>query len=214
VPGAEERTSVRAETLLVQERCGEVVPGLERATVNTRDLVVRERVALILGHEPLHAEEVQVPLVGVARQGTDLKTRRSSPSAVALAVGGSARAADTGDGQGASRLALGELTLDLVDMGLDDGVVGASRMCVVVGAMLKSYGELKNRQHGDEHSHHAGWLAEVGHGEEGRVLFWGFGEGPEGSRVWKKTTQEAEEGRTIKTDAKERNDLWIKPEGL
>ena len=176
MPGTEERASVRAETLLVEQRRGEVVPGLERTTVDTRDLVVRKHVVLVLAHEPLHTEEVQVPLVGVARQGTDLKTGSRSPAAVALAVGGSARAADTGDGDGAARLALGELTLDLVDVGRNGSVAGgASRVCVVVGAMLESNGELEKRQQAEDHGHHAGGLAEVGHGEEGKWVLFVFG---------------------------------------
>lgn len=66
---------MRAETSLVQQRSGEVVPRLERTAVNTRDLVVGQLVALALALEPLHAEEVQVVLVGIASQLADLQTR-------------------------------------------------------------------------------------------------------------------------------------------
>lgn len=98
MPGTEESLRVRAETSLVHERRGEIVPGLERTTVDTRNLVVRKPVVLVLGHEPLHTQEVQVPLVGVARQSTELETGRSSVAAIALAVGCSTGAAHTSDG--------------------------------------------------------------------------------------------------------------------
>jgi hypothetical protein len=151
--------------------------------VNTRDLVVGQPVVLALGHEPLHTQEVQVPLIGVARQRTDLKARGSSPAAIALAVGGSARAAHTSDGGEALRLTLGEFTLDLVDVGLNGSVGGASRVCVMVGTMLESDSELENRQQGDEHCHHAGGFAEVGHLEESSGCLLCMVEGPEGPRV-------------------------------
>jgi hypothetical protein len=65
---------MRTETGLVQERCGEVVPSLERATVDTGDLVVGQLVVLVLALESLHAEEVQVPLVSVLLQLAELQT--------------------------------------------------------------------------------------------------------------------------------------------
>jgi hypothetical protein len=77
------------------------------------------------------------------------------------------------------RLTLGEFTLDLVHVGLDSSVCVAGRVSVVVRAMLESDGELKNGQEGDEHGHHAGGLAEVGHVEESSRCFLRLVEGPE-----------------------------------
>lgn len=43
--------------------------------MDTGNLVVAELVALALAHEPLHSQEVQIPLIGIVSQLTDLKTR-------------------------------------------------------------------------------------------------------------------------------------------
>jgi hypothetical protein len=69
------------ETSLVEQWCREIVPCREWTTVDTGNLVVRELVILGLGLEPLHSNEVQVPLVGVLPQLTDLQTRVRLPLA-------------------------------------------------------------------------------------------------------------------------------------
>jgi hypothetical protein len=216
VPGTEKSLRVRAETLLVQEGCGEVVPALERTTVNTRDLVVRKPVVLVLGHEPLHTEKVQVPLVGIARQRTELETGSSSPAAIALAVGRSAGAAHTSDGNEALlRLTLGEFTLDLVDVGLNGSICVAGRVSVVVRAMLESDCELENGQEGDEHGHHAGGFAEVGHREESSGCFLCLVEGPERPRVWKEVdSKNPKNEELLKPMLKSVTTFGLSPEGL
>ena len=70
-------------------------------TVNTSDLVVRQNVTLILGLEPLHAEEEQVELIAVARQITNLHTSRRRAARIALPIGVCTGTANTGDGYGA-----------------------------------------------------------------------------------------------------------------
>lgn len=167
---------MRTETLLVGEWGREGVPGLEGTTVDTRDLVVGEHVVLVLGGEPLHTEQVQIPLVGVLDQLADLETGSRGAAAVALAVGGMAVAADTGNGKVAQRgLALGELALDIVHVGDNGGVVSsASGVRMVVRAVLERDSELKNGQKRKDHGHHVRGLAEVCHLGK-TVVVLGFG---------------------------------------
>lgn len=123
-------------------------------STHTGDLVVGQPIRLGLGHEPLHTQNVQVPLVGILPQGTDLKTRRR------------ALVGDTSDGEEAFTLALGELLGDDIHLGLDDIVVGeAPGVVVVVCAMVEGSGEVEERQEGEDHGHDVLGLAEAGHGE-------------------------------------------------
>ena len=165
VPGTEQSLRVRAKTSLVDERSGEVVPGDERTAVNTDDLVVREPVVLVLRHKPLHAQQVQVPLVGILLQLTDLKTRsRDTAVAVAGAIAAGTCAADTGDGSVSTRLTGNQAVSNLVNLPLDDGVLGMTSV-VVVGSMPKGDCELEESKEGEQHGGHVCGLAEVGHGE-------------------------------------------------
>ena len=99
MPRAKKGLRVRAEARRVDQRGGEVVPAGERTSVDTNDLVVRKPVVLVLCHESLHTQKIQVPLVGILLQLTNLETgRRDTTCAVADAVVVGACAADTGDG--------------------------------------------------------------------------------------------------------------------
>lgn len=161
-----------AETSVVDQRGWEIVPGDKGTAVDTGDLVVGEDVTLVLCYEPLHTENVQVPGLGVAGQVTDLETGGSRASAIAVSIGSIAVAADTLDGNRASGLALLEFSLNLLEVTLDKvlGRVAGESSMVVMGAMLERNSELKKRQEGKDHGHHARRLAEVGHDEK-KVLF-------------------------------------------
>ena len=160
-----------AETSIVQQRRGEVVPGDKGTAVDTGDLVIGEDVTLVLCHEPLHTEKVQVPGLGVASQVADLETGSSRASAIAVSIRSIAVAAGTLDGNGAPGLAFLEFSFDLLEVTLDK-VLGrvAGESMVVASAMLERNSELKKRQEGKDHGHHARRLAEVGHDEK-KVLF-------------------------------------------
>jgi hypothetical protein len=174
VPGTEKGAAVRTETSLVDERSRELVPGREGTAVNTSNLVVTKSVALVLAHEPLHTEEVQVPLVRVSSQITDLKTRVRLPSivvAVSPPLGSSA--ADTADGN--IRTDTATLTLlksfsNVINLCLDDVVCG-SAVSMVVAAVLRGDGDLEKGKESDQHGHHALGLAEVGHDVELKWIF-------------------------------------------
>lgn len=168
VPGTKECHAVRAETSLVNERRREAVPADERTAVDTRYLVEGQDVTLVLCQEPLHTEQVKVPLVAVAGQVADLKTGRSSASAIALSIGSVTSAADSFDGDGVPGLAFLELSLNLLKMALNQSRVDMR----VLGAVLESNGELKDRQECEEHAHHARGLAEVCHCGQVMMLFW------------------------------------------
>ena len=164
VPGTEQSLRVRAKTSLVDERSGEVVPGDERTAVNTDDLVVREPVVLVLRHKPLHAQQVQVPLVGILLQLTDLKTRsRDTAVAVTGAIAVDACAADTGDGGVSTRLTGNQAISDLVNLPLEDGVLRMTSVVLVVGPVLEGDCELKESEEGEQHGGHVLGLAEVCH---------------------------------------------------
>jgi hypothetical protein len=108
-------------------------------------------------------------------------------------------------------LTLLEFAGNLLHVGLDGSIGGAGGMCVVAGTVLESSGNLKNGKKGDEHSHHACRLAKVGHFEKVVELF-GVKKGPGGSAVKEWWLKYPENPRTIKSDAKERNDLGSSPE--
>ena len=158
---------MRTETGLVEKRGREVVPGDERTAVNTDDLVVREPVVLVLCHEPLHTQQVQVPLVGILLQLTDLKTgSRDTAVAVAGTIAAGACAADTSDGGVSTRLTSNQAVSDLVNLPLQDGVLGSGMTSVVVVCSVsKSSCELEESEESEQHGSHVRGLAEVGHGE-------------------------------------------------
>jgi len=165
VPGPKKNVTMGAETRLVDQRGGEAVPGLEWTTVNTSNLVVSKPVIPALGHEPLHTEEVQVPLIGILPQLTDLKTRERLPAIeVAVAPPLDTSAADTADGDlrtNSTTLALGKRVGNIVDLGLEHIVIAAVAVSV---AMAEGGGELEESEEGKDHGHHVLGLAEVGHG--------------------------------------------------
>lgn len=167
VPGSEEGAAVRAETSLVDKRSGEPVPGGERTSVDTSDLVVTKSVTFVLGHEPLHTKEVQVPLVAVVPQLADLETGVRLPAiVVAVAPPLSAGAADTADGNvgtNATALALLKRLRSLVNLGLD---LGVAAVLVVVDTMLRGDSDLEESKQSNQHGHHALGLAKVGHDVE------------------------------------------------
>lgn len=138
--------------------------------MDTSNLVVTKSVAVALALEPLHTEEVQVPLVLVLSQTADLETRVRLPVvAVAVSPPDGLRAADTVDGNvgtDSTTLTLVKLGLDLVDLGLDDGIGIALDMGVGVGAVLGGNGDLEKGEEREEHAHHALGLAEVCHDVE------------------------------------------------
>lgn len=173
VPGTEQNLRVRAETGLVDQRSREVVPGNERTAVNTNDLVVRKPVVLVLCLEPLHTQQVQVPLVGILRQLTDLKTgSRDTAVAVAGAIAAGACAADTGDGGESTRLTGNQAVSDFINLPFEDGVVGLGMTSVVlvVRSVLEGNCELEESKKGEQHGGHALGLAEVCHGEDNAML--------------------------------------------
>lgn len=135
MPRSEESLRVRAETSLIDKRSGEVVPCLERTAVDTGDLVVTQLVVLALAHEPLHTEQVQVPLVAVVPQLTNLQTGVGLPAvAVTVTPPIGTSATDTADGQKWANIALGELVGCDIDLGLDHIIHAA--VSVVVASML------------------------------------------------------------------------------
>lgn len=174
VPGSKQRVGVWAETRLVQQRRWKVVPCLVGATVDTSDLVVRQRVVLVHSLESFHAENIQIPLVGILVQLTNLKTWVRCGARAASTV----RVAWAGNGDGPARLTLFKLAGDLVDVSLNDCVDRPGRM-LVVGAVLKGNRDLEESKDGDQHGHHALRLTEIGHCE-GNVHF----SNPERKATW------------------------------
>lgn len=165
VPRTEKSVRVRAETGLVQQGGGEVVPGNKRTTVDTDDLVVREPIVLVLGLEPLHAQQVQVPLVGILLQRADLQARgRDTAVVVAGAVAVGVCAANTSDGSVTIVLTSNQAVSNLVDLALEDGVLRMTGV-VVMASVLESDCELKESKEGEQHGGHVRGLAEVGHSE-------------------------------------------------
>lgn len=163
MPGSEEGAAVGTETSLVDKRSREVVPRREWTSVNTGNLVVAQLVAFVLAHEPLHAEQIQVPLVGVLLQLTDFKTRVRLPAiAVAVSPPDSAGAADTADGKVGTNatLALRQSLGDVLNVRFD---LTVAALVVVVGTMLRGDGDLEEGKESDQHGHHALGFAEVGH---------------------------------------------------
>jgi len=170
VPWSKHGGPVRTETGLVHKGGGEVVPRHERMTVDTSDSVVRQRIILVLGLEPLQTEQEQVELIAVLRHDAHLQTRRSGAARIALAVGVCSGTANTGDGYGAlGGLALGNRCIELVEVGLDLSVATGG-MSVVMGAMLERDGELEEGEEGEEGSQETRGLAEIGHGSTLVVL--------------------------------------------
>lgn len=165
MPRSEESAAVGAESSIVHEGRREPVPGGERTSVNTSNLVVTKGVAMVLAHEPLHTNEIQVPLILILSQLTDLETGVRLPVvAVAVSPPHSLRAADTVDGNvgtNSTTLALLELGLDLGDLIVDD-IVGVAAD-VVVSSVLGGNGDLEESEESDQHGHHALGLAEVRH---------------------------------------------------
>jgi hypothetical protein len=152
---------VRAETSLVNKRSWELVPCGERTSVDTGNLVVTKSITFVLAHEPLHTKEVQVPLIGVLRQRTELKTRVRLPAiagAVAPPLG--AVAANTTGGNVGTNVTLGKSIGDVVDVRLD---LVITLVGMVVGAMLRCDGNLEECEESNQHGHHALGLAEVCH---------------------------------------------------
>jgi hypothetical protein len=133
--------------------------------VDTSNLVVSESVTLVLGHEPLHTEEVQVPLVAIVPQLADLKTWiRLTAVVVAVTPPLSAGAADTADGnvRTNSTLTLCQSLGDIVNLRLDLGVTA-----VLMGVnMLRGDCDLKESEQSNQHGHHALGLAKVCHDVE------------------------------------------------
>jgi len=207
VPGSKKNVGVRAETGLVYERGGKVVPCPVGATVNSRDLVVGQGVVLVHGLEPLHAKDVQVPLIGVLVQLTDLKPWVGCPARAACTVG----AAWARDGDGAGRLTLLEFVGDVVDASLEGSIGRASGM-LLAGAVLQGDGDVEEREEGDEHGHHALRLAEIDHGEENWLHAERRDEGGQGlGRLDRTTWQGGEETKAMR-NTNERNDPGVDPE--
>lgn len=191
--------------------------------MNSSDLVVGQSVVLVLGHEPFHTEEIQVPRILVVGTGklTDLDTGGRAASAVALTIGGGAFAADTSDGGETRRLALEELSLDLVDVVLNGSVDvdGTVLVRVVVAAVLEGDRDLQDSEEGNQHGHHALGLA-----EDGRHGWWlnvcvASNELPKTRQQCARTAGDAttKEARQKTMDAKERGDpgekaQWSKQE--
>ena len=124
--------------------------------MDTSNLVVTKSVAVALALEPLHTEQVQVPLVLVLSQTADLETRVRLPVvAVAVSPPDGLRAADTVDGNvgtDSTTLTLVKLGLDLFDLGLDDSIGIALDMGVGVGAVLGGNGDLEKGEEREEHA--------------------------------------------------------------
>jgi len=137
--------------------------------VDTSEFVVRQRVTLVLGLEPLHTKEEQVELIAVLRHNAHLQTRRSDAARIALAVGVCSGTANAGDGYGAGGLALGKLLMELVEVGLDLSFATGG-MSVVMGAMLERNGELEEGDESEERSQETRGLAKIGHGSTLVVL--------------------------------------------
>lgn len=132
-----------AEACLIDQRSREVIPGLEGTSMDSSNLIIRQSIIFVLGHESLHAKEIQIPRVFVVRtsQLTDLETGGSRPANIALAIGGSPRAAHTSDGCVAGRLSLEQLSFNLLYVGFDSciNIDGTILVRVVMATMLKSH---------------------------------------------------------------------------
>ena len=206
MPRTEKNLRVRAETSLVEQRSGEVVPGDIGTAVNTDDLVVRKLVVLVLCHEPLHTQQVQVPLIRILLQLADLKTRRRDTAvAVAGTIAAGACAADTGDGGVSTRLAGNQAVGNLINLPLDDGVLRMTSV-LVVGSVLEGDCELEESEKCEQHGGHVLGLAEVCHGENDAML----------CTFRKQRPDEGQSKRAemrLKSDAcpKERNDVGSSP---
>lgn len=170
MPGSEESIAMGAEAGLVDERSWEAVVCYKRTTMDTNDLVEAQSVIPVLVLESLHTKEVQVPLVGVVPQLTDLKTRVGLSSIrIAVAPPLCTCAADTTDGNVRTNIALLELVGNLIHVSLDLGVRATVDM--MPGTMLRGDGELQNGKKSNQHGQHALGLAEVGHRVERNCAF-------------------------------------------